>query len=956
MNKFIKLFSSVKGSLFLSLCFILALNNLAGQYYQSNLFPYDISDGLPHNEINEIVKDKSGFVWIATENGLSRYDGYNFVNFNSTTHPGIFKDNRIKSIRLNGKFLYLLTKADGLVQLDTKNLLFRKIYSSPPLSIAFTGDTTAILFETGNLIVNVKNKRIASRHFNVFQKDNIILYKGNIYLSRFNKGILKIPISKITKQTFIDIPGAEKYGKLLLSKRYGIIHHNGNLVRILKNDAIVEHQELKGKNQITFFDEDYLGKSMYIEKYRAVNVKFNNELVGLLVGEDDNYQLKQVCRISEDCFLIASNQGVIKISKNPALSENVRDFSLLKGDEMIVRRSILEHKDKRYFLCYPYIIEQYSDLNYLTNNILPVYDGIILSNDLYCATEGHGLVSIDLTSKKFKNHICPLIGKDESFEDISICSNNNILLTGGNKVVLYDPKTTKGSAFYLKKGTIVHVAVQKKNSNLIYLGTNKGLFRVRISPDKKMEFVDLVGKRDIDVRDLLLREEQNEMWLATSNGVFVLDLKKFNITKSYTNAMEVSHPKVVKLLEDKNECIWASTYLGITVYNTKRGTIQFLNKNHGLINNEFNYKSGCLLKNGRMIFGGLNAYEIINPKELSDYKYAKSFVISGLEKVKNENEKSFSTYEKGNSIDFNTGKEILKIYLSNLDFQHGKGYTFQYTLDSTNWLKTEKNHCIHLSNLSYGDYTLKIRMFNPFGQLVSEKTLYIGAKVPFYERKDFLVFILFLGLSFSALFVLFLIRANRIENLTKSKIAMDLHDESGTILTRLLMLSKKEKFEQKEKERLQNGLKEAVYSFRTYLDSLSRKKLNLHDLSDELQEFINSISNETTLKIAYNMHFDVDQTLRAELFRDIKLSIFEVVTNAIKHSKAANLSISIAQKERRLKIKISDDGFCDLSNLYAMKGNGISNLKKRISRNNGTFTFYIEEEMTGLTVEFNLPI
>jgi len=955
MKKCINSFSLVKGRLFLSFCFILALTNLAGQYYQSNQYPYDISDGLPHNEINEIVKDNSGFVWIATENGLSRYDGYNFVNFNSTTHPAIFKDNRIKSIRLHGKFLYVLTNADGLVQLDTKNLLFRKIYASNPLSIAFAGDTTAILFETGNLIVHVNNKRLASRHFNVTNKDNILLYKGNIYLSISNKGIFKIPITKLTKQTFIDVPG-EKHGKLLLSKKYGIIHHNGYLVRALKNDVIIDHPEFKGKREITFFQEDAAGSIMYIENYRTFNVKFNKKIVGLLFGEKENYQLKQICRVGEDCFLIASNQGILKISKNPALSENIEDYTLLKEKNLIVRRGIIEQKNTRYFLSYPYIIEQVSNLNYLTNIILPVYDGIIICNDLYFTTEGSGLISIDLTSKKIKNHICPFIGKTESFEDISIYSNNNILLTGGNKVVLYNPKTTKGSASYLKTGTIVHVAVQKKNSNLIYLGTNNGVFRGRINADKKMEFVDLIGKRDIDVRDLLLREDQNEMWLATSNGVFVLDLNTSKITKSYTNANEVSHPKVVKLLEDKNECIWATTYSGITVYNTKRGSIQFLNKNHGLNNNEFNYKSGCLLKDGRMIFGGLNAYEIINPQMLSDYKYTKSFVISGLEKVKNENERSFSFYKKGNSINFNTGKEILKIYLSNLDFQYGKGYSFEYSFDSKNWLKTEKNHCILLSNLSYGEYTLNVRMINPFGQLVSEQSLYLNATVPYYERREFLVLIIVLVISLSALFVLFLIRANRIENRTKSKIAMDLHDESGTILTRLLMLSKKEKFEQKERELLQNGLKEAVYSFRTYLDSLSRKKRYFHDLSDELQEFINSISHETTLKIAYNMHFDADQTLRAELFRDIKLSVFEVVTNAIKHSKAANLSISIVQKERLLNIKISDDGFCDLSNFYAMKGNGIGNIKKRISRNNGTFTFYIEEEMTGLTVEFNIPL
>lgn len=955
MKKCINSFSLVKGRLFLSFCFIIAFNNLVGQYYQSNQYPYDISDGLPHNEINEIVKDQSGFVWIATENGLSRYDGYNFVNFNSTTHPAIFKDNRIKSIRLHGKFLYVLTNADGLVQLDIKNLLFRKIYASTPLSIAFAGDTTAILFETGNLIVHVNNKRLASRHFNVTDKDNILLYKGNIYLSISNKGIFKIPITKPTKQTFIDVPG-EKHGKLLLSKKYGIIHHNGYLVRALKKDVIIDHPEFKGKREITFFQEDAAGSIMYIEKYRTFNVKFNKKIVGLLFGEKENYQLKQICRVGENCFLIASNQGILKISKNPALSENIEDYTLLKEKNLIVRRGIIEQKNTRYFLSYPYIIEQDSNLKSLTNIILPVYDGIIIGNDLYFTTEGSGLISIDLTSKKIKNHICPFIGKTESFEDISIYSNNNILLTGGNKVVLYNPKTTKGSKSYLKTGTIVHVAVQKKNSNLIYLGTNNGVFRGRINADKKMEFVDLIGKRDIDVRDLLLREDQNEMWLATSNGVFVLDLNTSKITKSYTNANEVSHPKVVKLLEDKNECIWATTYSGITVYNTKRGSIQFLNKNHGLNNNEFNYKSGCLLKDGRMIFGGLNAYEIINPQVLSDYKYTKSFVISGLENVKNENERSFSFYKKGNSINFNTGKEILKIYLSNLDFQYGKGYSFEYSFDSKNWLKTEKNHCILLSNLSYGEYTLNVRMINPFGQLVSEQSLYLNATVPYYERREFLVLIIVLVISFSALFVLFLIRANRIENRTKSKIAMDLHDESGTILTRLLMLSKKEKFEQKERELLQNGLKEAVYSFRTYLDSLSRKKRYFHDLSDELQEFINSISHETTLKIAYNMHFDADQTIRAELFRDIKLSVFEVVTNAIKHSKAANLSISIVQKERLLNIKISDDGFCDLSNFYAMKGNGIGNLKKRISRNNGTFSFYIEEEMTGLTVEFNIPL
>lgn len=41
---------------------------------------YIISDGIGSNTINDIVKDENGFIWIATTRGITRFDGYNFVN------------------------------------------------------------------------------------------------------------------------------------------------------------------------------------------------------------------------------------------------------------------------------------------------------------------------------------------------------------------------------------------------------------------------------------------------------------------------------------------------------------------------------------------------------------------------------------------------------------------------------------------------------------------------------------------------------------------------------------------------------------------------------------------------------------------------------------------------------------------------------------------------------------
>ncbi|MFN5653783.1 MAG: two-component regulator propeller domain-containing protein, partial [Flavobacteriia bacterium] len=55
-----------KCRLSLFLYFALLSSSLYGQYYQGIAPPFDISSGLPHNEINDIVKDQQGYIWIAT--------------------------------------------------------------------------------------------------------------------------------------------------------------------------------------------------------------------------------------------------------------------------------------------------------------------------------------------------------------------------------------------------------------------------------------------------------------------------------------------------------------------------------------------------------------------------------------------------------------------------------------------------------------------------------------------------------------------------------------------------------------------------------------------------------------------------------------------------------------------------------------------------------------------------
>jgi hypothetical protein len=749
----------------------------------------------------------------------------------------------------------------------------------------------------------------------------------------------------------------DEAGSLCLSKKYGVIAWNGNVVRILKNNALVHHPDFVNKAGISYFAEESSGKNMIIDRYRTPVVNFDDVIVTLKLGGQKNLQFKAICRVNMYCFLIATNQGVVRVYRVPSLSRRVAENTVLNEDQVLVRRKIVAYQNKRFHLGFPFIFEEKEQsVRYLTSKEMSTYDGVMLDDELFCTTEGNGLVSVDQNSGNFTQHSCSAFGNDESFVSICLATNHQLLFAGSNKVVTYTPSLKRGAAFYFEKDLVIHAVVPSKEVNHYYLGTNRGLRKVHVNREGDIEKVNMNSDGSLDIRDILIQSNQNRIWLATTTGVVVLDAKSLKIVRHYSKENEVSNPKVVRLLEDKYKNIWASTYSGITVYNVKKGTIFFLNKNQGVINTEFNYKSGLALTNGKLVFGGLNAFEVIDPDLVKQFNYATSFVISGTESIENEKGNRFSTYSNGDAIQFNTGREALKIYLANHDYTFGVGYTFKYSLDSKTWFKVDQKNCILLSNLAYGEYTLKIRMFNPFGQLVEEKSIQVFAIVPFYAKSSFLWGIIGLLIVMSVLTILYFIRSIRVRAETKSKIAMDLHDESGTILTRLLILVNREKFEDHEKGILKSGLKEALYSFRTYLDSISNAKCTWLELSDELKEFVSKSCRDAAIEPKMEMKADKEYQLKGELARDIKLLVYEIVTNSIKHANAKQLTLHCSLKNNQFRMIISDSGKCDLAELEVFKGNGIRNLKKRISRNNGRLMYYIPEGDTGLTVEVFLPL
>ena len=88
----------IKNFIFLQLLLlIIALHSHSQDY---SFIRYDTRDGLAGSVVYDAIQDKEGFMWFATENGLSRFDGKNFKTF--TTRDGL-PDNEILKLFLDSK-------------------------------------------------------------------------------------------------------------------------------------------------------------------------------------------------------------------------------------------------------------------------------------------------------------------------------------------------------------------------------------------------------------------------------------------------------------------------------------------------------------------------------------------------------------------------------------------------------------------------------------------------------------------------------------------------------------------------------------------------------------------------------------------------------------------------------------------------------------------------------------
>ncbi len=258
------------------------------------------------------------------------------------------------------------------------------------------------------------------------------------------------------------------------------------------------------------------------------------------------------------------------------------------------------------------------------------------------------------------------------------------------------------------------------------------------------------------------------VWVGTREGLnlYLPSQRKFKIFRG-VNGLPDEMVKTIQ--EDRNGNLWFGTTNGISnlqIYwnkSERKNVFRFRNygQSDGLQGKEFNENSAFRTREGELIFGGANGFNIFSPEKFKQDKILPKIVLTNLQVFNRDvvvGEKLDGRIVLKKSIT-ETPELVLKyrenvfsIQFAALNFFQTEKYKFEYRLDgfSQHWLKTDGNERkAAFTNLDPGKYTLRIRASNKDGYWTEmQPSLKIVVLPPFWGTNlaFFLYFCLIMGI------------------------------------------------------------------------------------------------------------------------------------------------------------------------------------------------------------------
>ncbi len=283
--------------------------------------------------------------------------------------------------------------------------------------------------------------------------------------------------------------------------------------------------------------------------------------------------------------------------------------------------------------------------------------------------------------------------------------------------------------------------------------------------------------------------------------------------------------------------------------------------------------------------------------------------------------------------------------------------------DNIEWIKIGQQNFMSYSNLYGGEYVFSVKNLRNNTQ----KSLKFKIKPAFWQSWWFVPAIFLYVLTvFSIIIYLFLMyrfrqkmRTQRIQD----KIARDLHDDVGSTLSSISILTQVAKNQLNiSPEKTQILLNQISENAQEMLENMSDIVWTNKTLNDNFEQLMVRMQEFTAKMLepkGIEYEFSFDESLKlikwnAQKYYDFYMIFKEAINNSAKYSEAKKLIISILKEKNMLSMEINDNGK-GFDTTHQKLGNGILNMKKRAEQLKGSFVLK-SEIGKGTTIEVKISI
>ena len=743
-------------------------------------------DGLSQGTVETIIQDDQGYIWLGTNDGLCRYNGYEFKIYKHDEElENSITNNYIVDIKQDNSGNIWVGTANGLSKIDTKtDLITNYNMNDEEKSLSHYNIGDILITKSGDVLVgtsdglNIYNEK-KDEFYRIFNKDSDLSSQfirslaedenQNIWVAT-NNGIDKIDIknnkniiSFKTGHGKFDISENDIYVVRYDPKGYiwagalkeGLnrIDINTNEVKQYKNDDRDE-KSLPG-NYVKDILRDSSG-NLWVGTDNGL-AKYNEQTENFATYKNKIYDKTSL--VNDEVFSIQEDEsGLIWVGTYAGISmfdpnTNIEHYKKDPFDENSISDNSIHgiYEDKDGLLWVGTNSKGVNVINRKNYNVkhlnktskdYPISDDNIndivgIDNKIFIATK-NGLNEVDKDLKTINIY---------NTED-GICNNNITALFADSKKNVWIGTANGISVLNTNTNEIIDITDILTNHNIedqyikVIYEDSKGNYwvgcfidggLVKIDPNKRTienyrnKKEDKTSISSNNIRSIV-EDKNGNLYIGTSYGLNKLN-ESNNTFERYLEKDGLSNNTVYGLLVDDNNNLWASTNLGISKLDTNTMTFETFNIIDGFQGNEFNGRAYYKNKSGELFFGGINGLNIFRPNDINRSRYVPTVIFDEF-KVNGKVYKDINNQE----FKYNENTINISVFISN--YKNTKNIQYMYKLEgvSDSWDISRSNN-INYSDLAPGTYTLKIKARSYSGKVSDESAVKFIIKPPIWKSK-----------------------------------------------------------------------------------------------------------------------------------------------------------------------------------------------------------------------------